>query len=78
MTKATRCYRFVVCVDVSATSLTAAYTKLYDKMASTALGWETSDEAYDPDGKAYSTAALQKAIDKHFSRVDRKKKGKAK
>ena len=42
-------YRFVVCVDVDASDLQGAYEKLLGRMQSN--DWESTDEAYDPEGE---------------------------
>jgi hypothetical protein len=57
-------YRFVICVDVDATSLENAYNDLYDSMkeiSSQSLEWESTDEAYFPDGEEVDPIILQKA-----------------
>lgn len=46
-------FRFVICVDVEASSLEEGYSKLYDTMAKVDtedFQWESSDEVYNPDG----------------------------
>ena len=58
-------YRFVVCVDVESTSLNEAYSNLYDSMKVICykqLEWESTDEAYFPDGEEIDPVILQKAI----------------
>ena len=57
-------YRFVICVDVEDTDLSAAYSKLYDamgKISSPQLEWESTDEAYFEDGEGIDPQLLQKA-----------------
>lgn len=59
-------YRLVVCVDVTADNLTEAYRKvrrfISEGPSENALGWETSDEWYGPDGEQGDEAELQAAI----------------
>lgn len=49
-------YRFVICVDVAAENLEAAYRELLARMGEVEritegkVQWESSDEAYTPDG----------------------------
>jgi len=52
-------YRFVVCVDISATDLAAAYAKLLIRM--NANDWESTDEVYNPDGEAVELVTLLNA-----------------
>lgn len=52
-------YRFVVCVDVEAEDLEAAYSKLLDRMSGN--DWESSDEAYNPDGIEIPLSSLNEA-----------------
>lgn len=42
-------YRFVISVDLDAESLQEAYSKLLKRM--NANDWESTDEAYGPDGE---------------------------
>jgi hypothetical protein len=66
-------YRFVICVDVEAKSLTQAYGKVYEAMNSLddqLLGWESTDEVYDPLGNAYAPSEIQTAVDAYYSRGD--------
>jgi len=59
-------YRLVVCIDVPADSLKEAYGKMRkfvtDGNPENALGWETSDEWYGPDGEQGDEVELQAAI----------------
>lgn len=59
-------YRFVVCIDVPAKDLPEAYRKmrrfLTDGNPENALGWETTDEWYKPDGEQGDDRELQAAI----------------
>ncbi len=58
-------YRFVVCIDIESTSLNEAYSNLYESMkeiSSKRLDWESTDEAYFPDGEEIDPVILQKAI----------------
>lgn len=62
-----RDFRFVVCIDVSGTSLKDAYGRLRQKLATGkgSFGWETSDEWYEhdmDDGMPGDPDELQKAI----------------
>lgn len=49
-------YRFVICVDLEASSLEDAYSRLCAAMGKVevstqgSIQWESTDEAYDPDG----------------------------
>lgn len=51
-------YRFVICVDIEAGSLEAAYRELLARMGEVErisegnVQWESSDEVYTPDGDA--------------------------
>lgn len=56
-------YRFVICVDIEATTLTGAYSALYDGMKGAVFSehWESTDEAYDPDGRPVSSEDIQHA-----------------
>jgi hypothetical protein len=54
-------YRFVVCVDVEAKNLPDAYAGLLQRM--NANDWESTDEAYDPDGEEIDEDELAKARD---------------
>jgi hypothetical protein len=57
-------YRLVVCIDVLATDLEDAYGQVYENMkriSRPGLGWESSDEAFDPDGEQISEAELSRA-----------------
>ena len=57
-------YRFVICIDINSTSLNEAYSKLYDsmkKISSPQLEWESTDEAYFPDGEEVDPTILQKS-----------------
>lgn len=59
-------YRLIVCIDVPADNLKEAYRKMRkfitDGNPEHALGWETSDEWYGPDGEQGDEAELQAAI----------------
>lgn len=61
-------YRFVICVDLEASSLEDAYRKLCANMgaveASTQgrVQWESTDEAYEPDGSQVDEDTLSDAI----------------
>jgi hypothetical protein len=63
-------YRFVVCIDLEAESLSEAYALLYQKMASTFIDWETTDEAYNPDGSGISGADLSQVRMEHHPPCD--------
>jgi hypothetical protein len=56
-------YRLVVCIDVSAESLVDAYRIVYGMMGDACrerdADWESTDEAYDPDGNALAASHLQ-------------------
>ncbi len=52
-------WRFVVAIDVTDTSLDAAYAQLHVLLARCA--WESSDEAYDPTGDPVDDEALASA-----------------
>jgi hypothetical protein len=59
-------FRLIVCIDVDADTLEEAYGKVYKGMGKvtgpgTGLDWESSDEAYDPDGNKIDEADLSKA-----------------
>lgn len=57
-------FRFVICVDVEADSLDEGYSKLYDTMAKVdqeAFQWESTDEAFTPDGDVVDPKDLQRA-----------------
>lgn len=57
-------FRFVICVDVEASSLEEGYSKLYDTMGKVdaeKFQWESSDEAYTPDGDRVSEDDLTRA-----------------
>lgn len=56
-------YRLVVCIDVEADSLKDAYGKVYEAMGQLpeGLDWESSDEAFDPDGAEIGPKKLQEA-----------------
>jgi hypothetical protein len=47
-------YRFIICVDIDAENDEAAYKLLREQMdlikAGSGLNWESTDEAYMPDG----------------------------
>lgn len=49
-------YRFVVCIDIEAGNLEGAYSRLCAAMGKVevstqgSIQWESTDEAYDPDG----------------------------
>ena len=69
-------YRIVVCMDIDASSLLEAYGKLYETMAKvtgskTGLDWESSDEAYDPDGNLIPEDVLQGARQTYFKNTGR-------
>lgn len=50
--------RFVIMVDVDEDDLDRAYKCLYESMTAAALDWESTDEAYDPDGEPYPEDTL--------------------
>lgn len=50
-------YRFVIFVDVQADTLEEAYVKLLARM--NANDWESTDEAYAPDGEQIDATVLQ-------------------
>ena len=52
-------YQFVICVDVKAENMTDAYRGLLQRM--NANDWESTDEAYYPDGKIIKLMDLDKA-----------------
>ena len=52
-------YRFVVCVDIEAENLPEAYEKLLGRM--NANDWESTDEAYGPDGEEIGEKRLSQA-----------------
>ncbi len=52
-------YRFVVCVDVDADDLPEAYAGLLQRM--NANDWESTDEAYAPDGEQIDKDELTRA-----------------
>lgn len=52
-------YRFIVCVDVEAGTLEEAYRRLLQRM--NANDWESSDEAYGPDGEPIPKSLLDAA-----------------
>lgn len=66
-------YRFVICVDVEAMSLDNAYSYLYDAMAkisNSTLEWESTDEAYFPDGEEIDPKILQKSREAKLNQND--------
>lgn len=66
-----RPYRLVVCLDVEAESLKDAYGRVYEAMGKLPEGfdWESSDEAFDPEGELIDVNDLGRArmeyIDEH-------------
>jgi len=57
-------FRFVICVDVEAKNLEEGYSKLYDTMGKVdceSFQWESSDEAYTPDGELVNSDQLTNA-----------------
>jgi hypothetical protein len=54
-------YRFIICVDIESNSLKRAYSKLYNELAKVDIDWESTDEAYDIDGKLISKEELSEA-----------------
>jgi len=57
-----RSYRLVICLDVDGVDLADAYSKVYKAMTKLPTGfcWESSDEAYDPDGNAIDPDELSR------------------
>ena len=53
-------YRFVVCVDVLAETLEGAYAELRETLGPD-VSYETSDEAYGPDGEEVTVTELNAA-----------------
>lgn len=56
-------FRFVICVDVSAKSLEEGYSTLFDtmmKIDGKSFQWESTDEAYMPDGEPLTEEELSK------------------
>jgi len=83
MSKIETPYRIVVCIDVYANDLEQAYEKVFESMnaacATPPVGrpsgdmeWESSDEAFDPDGHEIDpdelSAARAAVFDRIFSR----------
>lgn len=69
--------RFVICVDIAEEDLTEAYRKLHEFMdliqnSTEAMniweGWESTDEAFGPDGAAIDPDVLQQARMKFFEK----------
>lgn len=58
-----RTYRLVVCIDVAAESLDEAYGKMYESLNRLGqdLCWESSDEAFTPDGEPIEEVELARA-----------------
>jgi hypothetical protein len=55
--------RFVVCIDIEgASTLEDAYRNLCELLKNTPYGYQTSDEAYWPDGERIKEGELQDAI----------------
>ena len=58
-------FRFVVCIDAPGETLADAYRRLLKELANTSFGdggdgggWESGDEAYDPDGESIDPKIL--------------------
>lgn len=56
-------YRIVVCMDINATSLQEAYSKLYRALDSMSedIAWESTDEAFEPEGTPVDPEIMQAA-----------------
>ena len=65
-------YRIVTCIDIEASSLEEAYEKLYLQFKTLPKGmeWESSDEAYGPDGEEVEPDELQAARMKVFAKLN--------
>ena len=66
-------WRLVICLDVEASSLEEAYSIVYDKMKTLdceEFQWESTDEAFDPDGDPIDEEELVKARLAKFDQVD--------
>jgi len=66
-------YRFVVCLDVEADSLEEAYSELYTSMGKvdrSSFQWESTDEAFDPDGNPVTPEEVQEARMSTFARLN--------
>jgi hypothetical protein len=56
-------YRLIIAVDVEADDLPSAYSLVYRFMGTVPAGmdWESTDEAYAPDGEVIDADMLQTA-----------------
>ena len=65
-------YRLIIAVDVNADDLADAYARVYRFMGTTPPGmdWESTDEAYDPDGEIIDADLLQTARLAFFAERD--------
>jgi hypothetical protein len=57
-----RTYRLMICVDVQADSLEEAYDKVHTHMTGTGVAWESSDEAYSPDGEQIPPSVVAETL----------------
>lgn len=63
-------WRLVICLDVEACSLEQAYERVYDIMGtvdSEDFQWESTNEAYDPEGGSIDLEEMQDARMKVFA-----------
>lgn len=63
-------FRFVVCIDVEGDTLGGAYTKLREGMKGQPFGWETTEEAYSPDGEQIDVDVLETTLAQELAKVD--------
>lgn len=66
-------YRLVICLDVEADSLEQAYERVYTTMGTVDredFQWESTDEAYDPDGGEVDAEEMQQARMAVFRRLN--------
>jgi len=64
-------YRLVICLDVEAYNLEQAYERVYDTMGTVDaedFQWESTNEAFDPEGDAIDPDEMQEARMKVFAR----------
>lgn len=65
-------YRLVICVDVEAESLDAAYGKVYKAMGTitgkdTGMDWESTDEWFAQDGEQGTVKEMEEARERFFT-----------
>ncbi len=66
--------RFIVCIDIDEDDLTEAYAKLWEAMNTAERqhrfweGFESTDEAFGPDGEQIDVDVLHAARNAYFER----------